>query len=392
MIKTYHEKLYNNKKRNKYLIVQIELACEIYNHCIALHKRYYRRYKKYLALNKLQSHITFLKGLKKYNHWYKINSQTIQELTERIDNGYQKFFRKENKRPPTFKKRKKYKSISLKQTGYKYTGGNRLKIGRKIYKFFWSRPIEGKIKKLTVKRDSLGDLYISIMCEVDAEKSNSQTGNAAGFDFGLKTFLTSSDGEKIDSPLPLKKSLKGIQKAGKELSRKKKGSSNRRRARLNLFRKHKKVKNQRKDFHFKLSRSLSLTYDYLFFETLTMKGMVKLWGRKISDLGFSKFIIIVKWYCKKFSKTLYCIDKFYASSKICHKCEHKNEELSLKDRTWTCPNCKAELDRDLNAAINIYKVGASTFGLDEVRLDLIKHSLPDPRTPQTSVVGVSQRR
>ncbi|MEQ8173229.1 MAG: RNA-guided endonuclease TnpB family protein, partial [Candidatus Eremiobacterota bacterium] len=109
MIKTFHEKLYNNKKKNKCLIKQIELASEIYNHCIALHKRYYRRYKKYLPLYNLESHITFLKSQKKYNHWKSLNSQTIQELTERIDKGYKKFFDKENKRPPTFKKRKKYK-------------------------------------------------------------------------------------------------------------------------------------------------------------------------------------------------------------------------------------------------------------------------------------------
>ncbi len=383
MIKTFHEKLYNNKKKNKYLIKQIELASEIYNHCIALHKRYYRRYKKYLPLYTLQLHITFLKSLKKYNHWNSLNSQTIQELTERIDKGYKKFFDKENRRPPTFKKRKKYKSISFKQSGYKYLGRNRLKIGKKIYKFFYSRPIEGKIKKVTVKRDSLGDLYISIICEVDVEKSNQQTGNAAGFDFGLKNFLVSSEGEVIESPLPLKKSLKAIQKAGKELSRKKTGSSNRQRARLNLARKHKKVKNQRKDFHFKLARNLCLRYDYLFFETLTISGMIKLWGRKVSDLGFSKFMVILGWYCNKFSKTLYCIDKFYASSRICHKCGYKNEELSLKDRIWVCPHCKAELDRDLNAAINIYQVGISTFGIDEVRLELIKHSLFDPRTPRT---------
>ncbi len=369
MIKTFHEKLYNNKKKNKYLIKQIELACEIYNHCIALHKRYYRRYKKNLSLYTLQLHITFLKSLKKYIHWNSLNSQTIQELTERIDKGYKKFFDKENKRPPTFKKRKKYKSISFKQSGYKYLGRNRIKIGKKIYKFFYSCPIEGKIKKVTVKRDSLGDLYISIVCEVDVEKSSSQTGNAAGFDFGLKNFLISSEGEVIESPLPLKKSLKAIQKAGKELSRKKTCSSNRHRARLNLARKHKKVRNQRKDFHFKLARNLCLRYDYLFFETLTISGMIKLWGRKVSDLGFSKFMVIVGWYCNKFSKTLYCIDKFYASSKICHKCGYKNEELSLKDRIWVCPHCKAELDRDLNASINIYKVGTSTFGIDEVRLE-----------------------
>ncbi len=390
MIKTYQEKLYNNKKKNKKLIKAIELGCEIYNHCIALHKRYYRRYKKYLNLYKLQSHITFLKSLRKYNHWYNLNSQAIQEITERIDNGYQKFFLKENKRPPTFKKRKKYKSISFKQSGYKYSGGYKIKIGKRVYRFFKShqckgkiREIEGKVKKITVKRDSIGDLYISLTCEV--EKSNSipeKTGNAAGFDFGLKTFLTSSDGEKIKSPEPMKKSLKEIKKAGRELSKKKSGSGNKNRARLSLARKHKKIRNQRKDFHFKLARYLCLIYDLLFFENLCMAGMKKLWGRKVSDLGFNKFLIILGWYCNKFDRNLHYIDKFYPSSKICHKCGYKNEKLDLKDRTWICPRCKLKLDRDLNAAINIYKVGTSTLGLDEVRLELIKHSLLDPRTPR----------
>jgi putative transposase len=372
MIKTYQEKLYNNKKKNKYLYKQIELGCEIYNHCIALHKRYYRRYKKYLPLYSLQKHITKLKKQKKYSHWNKLNSQSIQDITERIDNGYKKFFRKENKRPPGFKKRKKYKSISLKQTGYKYTGGNIIKIGKKIYKFFRSRPIEGNIKKVTIKRDSLGDIYLSIVSEVNKEKENLQTGNAAGFDFGLKTFLTTSDEEEIKSLEPLKKSLKELQKAGKELSKKKKGSNNRKRARINLVRKHKKIRNQRKDFHFKLARDLTLKYDYLFFEDLSLSGMVKLWGRKVQDLGFNKFLTILEMYCNKYEKTLHCIDKFYPSSKTCHKCGYINKELNLKDRHWICPHCKAELQRDLNAAINIYKVGASTFGLDEVRLSIRK--------------------
>lgn len=392
MIKTYQEKLYNNKKKNKKIIKDIELGSGIYNHCIALHKRYYRRHKKYLPLYKLQSHITFLKSLRKYKHWKKLNSQTIQEITERIDNGYQKFFKKENKRPPTFKKKKKYKSISFKQSGYKYLGGCKIRIGKRVYKFFnphqcrgRAREIEGEVKKLTVKRDPIGDLYISITSEVvKSESVPEKTGNAAGFDFGLKTFLTSSDGEKIKSPEPLKRSLKGIKKANRELSGKTKGSKNRKKARINLARKHKKIKNQRKDFHFKLAIYLCLTYDFLFFESLCMAGMKKLWGRKVSDLGFNKFLIIVGWHCNKFDKTLHCIDKFYASSKTCHKCGYKNKELTLKDRIWICPDCKSELDRDLNAAININKVGTSTFGLDEVRLELIKHSLLDPRTPRVN--------
>jgi putative transposase len=94
--------------------------------------------------------------------------------------------------------------------------------------------------------------------------------------------------------------------------------------------------------------------------------MVKLWGRKINDLAFADFILKLKWMCKKFGKQIFFIDRFFPSSKTCHKCGHVNHDLTLKDRAWVCPNCHALLDRDINAAINIYKVGTSTFRLDRV--------------------------
>ena len=367
MIKTYKYKLYKSNK-NKYLYSKVDMACWIYNHCIALHKRYYRLYNKSLHVYQLQKHITKLKKLKKYRRWNKLDAQTIQDVTKRIDLGYKKFFKKENKSLPTFKKRRNYKSITFKQTGYKVLENNKIKIQDKVFKYFKSREIEGTIKTVTIKRDSLGDFYIYFVCEIEESKLNrTTTGKTAGFDFGLKTFLTSSDNLSIDSPLFYKQNLNELRKASKQLSSKKRGSKNRKKAKLNLARVYKKITNRRLDYHHKLAKELSETYDYLFFEDLNIEGMKKLWGRKITDLGFSNFIEILNHHCNGRGGNLSFIDRWFPSSKTCSVCGNINKELTLKDRTWKCKNCKTNLDRDLNAAINIKRVGASTLGLEDVR-------------------------
>ena len=151
-MKTYKFKLYNSR-RNKHLHRQIELACEIYNHCIALQKRYYRIYGKYISAYTMQKHIARLKKLPRYKHWYYLNSQAIQDITERIDRAYKLFFRKHKKgirsAPPRFKKRRKYRSFTLKQTGYRLLKGSKVRIGKIVYKYFKSREIEGDIKRVT---------------------------------------------------------------------------------------------------------------------------------------------------------------------------------------------------------------------------------------------------
>ena len=292
MRKTFQYKLYRSK-RNKHLHSQIDLAAEIYNHCIALHKRYYRLYGKHLNKYQLQKHLTKLKDVPKYQHWKNLGSQVIQDITDRVDRGYQlffKFLKTERKiAPPSFRKRRKYKSFTLKQVGYKLLGENKIQIGKKVFKFHKSREIVGVIKTLTVKRDPLGDIYLYFSCEVpDTQTEQTMTGESAGFDFGLKRFLTSSDGIEIGAPLFFKQGLKDIQKANKDLPRKTKGSNNRKRARLNLARVHKRIANRRKDYQFKLAKKLAEQYDYLFFENLNMKVMQKLWeGRSLT----SPFII-----------------------------------------------------------------------------------------------------
>ena len=190
------------------------------------------------------------------------------------------------------------------------------------------------------------------------------TGKIAGFDFGLKTFLTGADKKKIISPEFFKKSLRKLKRAYKTLSRK-----NREKARINLARIYKKLSNCRKDFFFKLSHALTDKYDYLFLEDLNLKAMQKLWGRKISDLAFAEFILILKHVAKKKGKIVHQINRFFPSSKLCSHCNYKNKTLSLKERVWICPSCNKEHNRDVNAAINNLREGASSLGLDIVRPD-----------------------
>jgi putative transposase len=321
----------------------------------------------------LQKHITKLKKTDRFKHWNKVGSQAIQDIADRIERAYKLFFdslKSERKvSPPSFKKRIRYKSYTLKQAGYKLLGGNRIKIGKRILKYHKSRDIEGTIKTLTVKRDPLGDVYLFFSCEMPDVKTNRvMTGKSAGFDFGLKTFLKPSDGSTpVKSPLFFKQGLKEVKRADKTLSRKQKGSNNRRKAKDQLFRVHKRIANRRRDFHFKQAGKLAKQYDHIFFEDLNIKGMQKIWGRKISDLGFHNFLRIQEYCCSKTGSVCGYIDRWFPSSKLCHACGFLHEKMSLKDRCWVCPSCQIKHDRDENAAINIHREGASSLGIGDVR-------------------------
>ena len=129
---------------------------------------------------------------------------------------------------------------------------------------------------------------------------------------------------------------------------------------------YEKLVNQRHDWFWKIAHKLTDKYDYLYFETLNLKGMQRLWGRKISDLAFSEFLAILEFVAQKKGKIVSYIDQWYPSSKSCSNCNYVFSELSLDTRYWTCPSCDQKHGRDENAAINIYQVGASTLRLGDV--------------------------
>ncbi len=197
------------------------------------------------------------------------------------------------------------------------------------------------------------------------------TGKSAGFDFGLKVFLTCSDQTLVKSPLFLKQSLKELKQASRQHSTKKKGSKMREKARKNLVRVHEKVANRRTDWFWKLAHELADKFDYLYFETLNLKGMQRLWGRKIGDLALAEFLKILEYVAEKKGKTVSYIDQWYPSSKTCSECNFVVEKLGLNERYWVCPSCSSAHGRDENASINILRVGASTLRLGDVSLSQI---------------------
>ena len=376
MRKTFMYKLYRCK-RTKRLHRQINVGGAIHNHCIALHRRYYRLYKKHLSLYTLQAHLAKLTRLPKYAWWKQLGSQATQHIAARIDKGYQAFFANVKARkagtttrrvgPPTFRKVRNAKSFTLTQAGWKLLEGNRLKIGSTIYKFVKSRDIYGTVKTVTIKRDPLGDLYVYFSCIVEEQPVvRVMTGKSAGFDFGLTTYLTGSDGTAHQAPQPFKHSLKAIAKANRQLSRKKKGSNNRQQSKEHLARAHKRVANQRDALHWDLARELCTAYDFIALETLNLQGMKALWGRKVSDLGFASFVDILHHVASKTGTVVRHIDQWFPSTKLCSVCGCINTDITLRDRAWTCPDCGTTHQRDLNAAINIFREGASSHGGDHV--------------------------
>lgn len=362
--KTLKYRLYTSKK-NVRLHRQIVIGANIWNHFVALTRRYYTLYGKYPGYYKLKRHLAKLKKRGK-GHWYGLNSQAGQNIIQRLDQAYQRFFDDPKAGRPGFKKSSKYKSFTLTQTGWKLTEGrdsNRLRIGKKTYKFSLSRPVEGEIKTVTIKRDRCGDLWVCFSVVTEIEPSMPRTGDAVGLDFGLKTFVTTSDGEEHYAPQHFKASLCEMAKLQRSLARKQKGSRNRRQARLLVAKLHRRIANQRRDWHFKLARRLFERYDVVCIEDLNLDGMKRLWGRKVSDLAYYQFTQILQHVARMESKEVRKVDRFFASSKTCSGCGSAGSKLTLEEREWVCTECGCIHDRDVNAANNILeRAFSSTVG------------------------------
>jgi putative transposase len=363
MRKTYSYKLYATD-RTKHLDAMLKIACDIWNHFIALQKRYYKIYGKYISAYRMKTHLTKLLKQEKYAEWKMLGSQARQDIIERIDRSYQAFFqwckKRDGKRksPPKSKKDYKYNSFTLKQNHGWEISGNVITIARKYrFKFWRHRDFHGEVKTVTVKRNRLGEYFIYLSVIEEVEVPDAHTGNAVGIDFGLKTFLNFDDGSKIESPLWFFSNIKAVKKAHRNFSKKEKGSRNRRKSGRALAKVYDDISNQRTDWFFKLAKELTEKYSVICIEDLNMEGMKRLWGRKVSDLAFGEFVSILEYEAMLHGCQVVKIDRWYPSSKTCHNCGYVKKDLSLKDRVWTCQACGETHDRDINAAKNILDHG-----------------------------------
>ncbi len=357
--RTYQYRLYRCDKRDRKLHHKIFVASRVWNHFIALQRRYYRLTGKYVSRPRMNKHVLKLRRTQRFARWQDLHSQTCQDVCKRVDDAYQRFFNGLVKRRPKFKKARKYRSFTFPQSGYKLESDTVTMDGVK-YKFVKHREIGGQIKTLTVKRDSLGRLWLFFSVVESISIKQTSTGKSGGFDFGLKTFLTDDEARPHSSPQVFAQGLRQTRKLHRSLSRKVDGSKRHRRAKRALAKHSADVANQRREHHFKLAHRLCQEYDVLCFEDLNLEGMKRMWGRKVSDLGFAQFLEILEWVALKRGCRVVKIDRWYPSTQKCSHCAYQNTAITLRDREWVCPECGTAHRRDHNAAKNIQTVGTST--------------------------------
>lgn len=356
---TYTYKLYRSKRTAK-LDAMLREACFVWNHALALQKRYYALYGRYVSCCRMKAH--FARRIRRT----RLHSQTTQEILERLDVSYKRFFDRLSKRPPKFRRARDFSSIVYKQGGYRLDG-NVLVVNsiRQHFKFSLSRPYVGKVRQIRIKRSRPGEYWLYVVTDAAAGSEfhgKSREGASAGMDFGLKTYLTLSDGTKVGNPLFLKQGLNELRRKSRALSRCEKTSRHRIERRKDLERLHERIRNRRDDWQWKTCRELCGRYSTICIEDLNLTGMTRLWGRKVNDLAYGSFVQKLEHTASKFGTEVVKVDRFYASSKTCSVCQYVNERLSLADRRWVCPKCGTSHDRDLNASVNILRQGIASSG------------------------------
>lgn len=214
-----------------------------------------------------------------------------------------------------------------------------------------------KINSATVS-EKAGRWFVSVQVEKEIAVTENQ-GPATGLDLGLNKFVVGSDGFSLEAPKPLKRSLKRLQKLSRRVSRKQKGSKNRRKAIKRLAKFHYRISNQRKDFLHKASTMLTKTKSMIVVEDLNVDEMVKnrSLARSIQDSCWSEFVRQLEYKCPWHDSKLVKVDRFFPSTKTCSSCGEVKDEMPLSVRVYECEGCGLKIDRDLNAAINILNEG-----------------------------------
>lgn len=218
---------------------------------------------------------------------------------------------------------------------------------------------EGKILSSTVSRHA-DQWYISVQVEVPNDYKKERKGNGTvGVDLGITTAATLSTGKKVKGPSPLRKNLRKLKRLQRRLNKKQKGSKNREKARRKVARLHKRIADIRLDFLHKLTSKLLSENQTVVIEDLNVNGMIKnrKLARAISDIGLYEFRRQLTYKSQLFDSIIVVADRWFPSSKLCSACGHKKDDLTLSDRTYSCPSCGLSIDRDINAAMNLHTLG-----------------------------------
>jgi putative transposase len=359
MRKTFIYKAKISKATEQNALNWLYLCRTLYNVCLEQRKIIWKRDRKCISGYDQANQLPELK--QEFPEFKSVSSHTLQDVTERVQKAYGLFYSNLKSNPktaglPRFRSKDRYDSFTLKKNGWSLDGRYLHIKNVGTFKLFLSRPIEGDIKTITIKKDSCGDWFVSFSCkDVASPEYKPFEKDAVGLDVGISSFLTDSEGNQVDNPKFFRSAEVKLRKKQRKLSRRKKGSVNRNKAKKLAAKQHRKVKRQRLDFLFKTAKKYVEKYALIAIEKLKISSMLKnnTLAKSISDASWSKFKEILIFKAEEAGRLVELVNPAY-TSQDCSGCG-KRVKKELSERTHDCKSCGLILDRDHNAAINILK-------------------------------------
>lgn len=359
-LKAYKYRIYPTKAQEKRLAVEFGCARYVWNFFLAQRSFAYRELGE--SINYV-ANSRYLTAMKKAQEWEWLNNASATVLSQKINDletAFGNFF-KGRADYPRFKKKPHAQSIRFqldqRHIVKNYRAGEFLRLPNLgEIKVKWSQVPQGVPKMATISKTPSGNYFVSFACEVDI-KELPKTGRIAGVDVGIKDVAVTSDGWFTGAPKNTYKYARQLRRAQRNLSRKTKGSNHWHKQRIAVAKIHEKIANCRRDFLHKLTTQLVREYDFVSIEDLNVKGMMQ--NRKLSkavaDVGLHELKRQLEYKANWYGKEITVIDRWFPSTKTCSCCGQIHN-LSLSDRTINC-DCGLNLNRDLNAAINIKAAG-----------------------------------
>ena len=368
MLNAYKYRLHPTREQSGFFNKSFGCVRFIYNWGLQKRIEAYMKDKGRISYVQLCAMLTELKKDEQYSWLRDVSNECLQQALRNLDAAFTRFFR-EKKGFPRFKSksrsRQSYKAILSVHVDQERRRIKLPKIG--WVKYGNNRKFEGNVRSVTVSVTPSGKYHVSVLVDDGKEipeKLPVTFDTTIGIDMGIKDFAVCSNGDTYENPRHLIKAEQRLRTLQKRLSRKKKGSNRRNRARMILARQHEKVANRRQDYLHKISTKIVRENQAIVVEDLNTKGMMRnhRLSKAIGACGWSTFFKMLEYKCERQGKTFIRIGRFDPSSKMC-SCGHVHRGLKLSEREWVCPNCGSVNDRDLLAACNIKR-----FGLQEQNL------------------------
>jgi len=356
--KAYKFRIYPTKVQAELMAKHFGSTRFVWNYFLALRKDSYLEDKMSLNYYDNAKTLTLLKKDSELDWLKDINSQALQATLKDLDTAYGRFFKKQAMFPKFKSKFKSVDSFRCPQSVGIRDGKLSIPKFREGINLRMHREIIGKILFATVSRTPTGKHFVSITCEAEHTALPS-TDKEIGIDLGIKDLAICSDGKVFKNPKVTNKHAKKLAYEQRQLSKKVKGSGKRTKQRKKVAAVHEVIKNARADNIHKLTHSVIQDNKAVVIEDLHVKGMIKnhCLAKAIADVSWSELTRQLEYKAQWNERDFIKIDRWFPSSKTCNVCNFIKQDLQLKDRKWTCPQCGTVLDRDLNASKNILKQG-----------------------------------